>query len=453
MTPPLLHRPFFDWEGAGRQLGETMNAYHAFVVIGANPVATGLVAVGIARAQSLHRRVALGDLFAESPPIQALVHTDDPHGLVDSFLYGVSITKIAHEVPGPGELFVMPSGTDAPPYEEMLPSPRWQRLAAGFREMGALLVLAAPASAPRLADLIAVTDGAVLVGESAPGSLPDVPVLGSVKEPRQVLLRRTTPPPSAAPTWTNKRIAAAAGVALTVAAAGLAAWLAYRPLAGAGPSRMGSKQDSLHPIARGIPKLDSALRDTARADTSAAAVTGATVPAAVTPTPPILKVSDPSDSADAAAYAVELVAENTQAGAIFKLKKDGTNLPAATFAADLIQGARWFKVVSGAFETAKSADSLLSALKRRKLLVGGESVVRLPYAFLIDSGVPGKAVTGMVASYLDRGQPVYALRQQDGTAWLLIGAFATIEQSSLNTESLRASGILPVLVYRKGRMF
>jgi hypothetical protein len=164
-------------------------------------------------------------------------------------------------------------------------------------------------------------------------------------------------------------------------------------------------------------------------------------------------VTDPSDSADAAAYAVELVAESTQAGAIFKLKKDGKDLPTVTFAPDLLQGARWFKVVSGAFESAKSADSLLNAFKRRKLLVGGESVVRLPFAFLIDSGVPAKAVPGMVATYLDRGQPVYGLRQQDGTAWLLIGAFATIEQASLNTESLRASGILPVLVYRKGRMF
>src|SRR5207253_3687551 len=100
-----------------------LGAYNAIVVLGSNPVATGRVAVGIARAQSGLRRVALGDLFAESPPIQALVTNDDPHGLVDSFLYGVSITKIAHQVPDAGELFVMPSGTHAPPYEESLPSP------------------------------------------------------------------------------------------------------------------------------------------------------------------------------------------------------------------------------------------------------------------------------------------------------------------------------------------
>ena len=43
------------------------------------------------------------------------------------------------------------------------------------------------------------------------------------------------------------------------------------------------------------------------------------------------------------------MAANTQAGAILKLQKDGKDLPAATFAPAMIQGARWFKVVSGAF--------------------------------------------------------------------------------------------------------
>jgi hypothetical protein len=59
----------------------------------------------------------------------------------------------------------------------------------------------------------------------------------------------------------------------------------------------------------------------------------------------------------------------------------------------------------------------------------------------------------MVATYADHGQPVYALRQTDGTAWLLAGAFQTVEQSSMYAETLRASNIPPVLVYRKGRPF
>jgi hypothetical protein len=37
--------------------------------------------------------------------------------------------------------------------------------------------------------------------------------------------------------------------------------------------------------------------------------------------------------------------------------------------------------------------------------------------------------------------------------WLLAGAFETLDQASVYGESLRASGITPVLVYRKGRTF
>ena len=57
------------------------------------------------------------------------------------------------------------------------------------------------------------------------------------------------------------------------------------------------------------------------------------------------------------------------------------------------------------------------------------------------------------ATYADRGQPVYALRQSDGTAHLYAGAFEFPEQAVLFAESLRAAGLTPVLVYRKGRVF
>jgi hypothetical protein len=137
-----------------------------------------------------------------------------------------------------------------------------------------------------------------------------------------------------------------------------------------------------------------------------------------------------------------------------KLQKDGKTLPAATFAPALIQGAQWYKVIAGAFRERFGADSLLDVLRRRHVLdQASGTVVNLPFAFLIDSGVPASAVPGMVSMYADRGQPVYALRQANGTAWLLIGAFQSPQQSLLYASSLRASGITPVLVYRKGRSF
>lgn len=434
-------RPF-DWEAAGRELGATLDGFGAIVVIGSDPVATGKVAVGVARTQAKRRRVALGDLFAESPPIQELVTSDDPHGLVDSFLYGVSLTRIAHPVADAGELHVMPSGTEPPSYEEMLPNPRWSRLASGFREVGALLVLAAPVSAPRIEALVGMLDGAVLVGESLPRDLPVSQVISTVREPRPAQrppVDGAEEPESDKPEWNRRRIATAAGIALTLLLAAAAAWLAYRPLAEGGVHpNQGPKPDTtrgLHAIVTTPASADSTVKDT-------------------TPTVTVPRVTNPADSAQASSFAVELAAANSQAGAIMRLQQIGKDLPVATFSPVQIQGTRWFYVIGGAFTDRASADSLLAALRRRKILdsLSGE-VVQAPFAFLIDTGVKAAAVPGMVATYADHGQPVYALRQTDGTAWLLAGAFQTVEQSSMYAETLRASNITPVLVYRKGRPF
>jgi hypothetical protein len=440
MTGPRPRRGF-DWDGAGRELGGSLDGYHAVVVIGADPVVTGRVAVAAARVQAVKRRVAVGDLFAESPPIQDLVEAEDPHGLVDSFTYGVSLSKIAHPVRDAGELFVMPSGTEPPAYDEILPNPRWHRLAAGFREVGALLILAAPANAPQIEKLVAATDGAVLVGEVVPRQLPVSAVITTVRETRPdvPVPDAETPAPVSpapvAPRWSKRRVAAVAGVALTVALAAAAAWLAYRPLADES-RRLGGRPDT----AGAARPFRAVHLDSAR-DTSAAVIPV---------TPPIL---NPQDSATAAAFAVELMAANTQAGAILKLQQDGKNLPAATFSPVLIQGARWYKVIAGASATEADADTLLADLRRRKVLdAGSGTVVRVPLAFLIDS-VPPTAVAAMIATYVDRGQPLYALRQDNGMVWLLLGAFETVEQSLLYAESLRASEVTPVLVYRKGRSF
>jgi hypothetical protein len=448
VTAPESRRPF-DWEGAGQRLGESFDGYHAVVVAGNDPIITGRVAIGIGRAQAKHRRAAVGDLFAESQPIQDLVRSDDPHGLVDSFLYGVSLNRIAHAVPGAGELFVMPSGTEPPNYEEMLAHPRWLRVAVGFEEVGALLVLAVPASAPSLAELIDSTDGVVFVGPATVADVPATSVLGTIEAPRTraevaaadgPIPRPAVPARVAArqPRW---RAASFAGLGISVTIAAIAAWLAYRPLAG-GPQRLGPKPGSTKAAKQPTVAMtpESMARDTA-IDTGSLQVE----------TP---EVGNPEDSAQAAAFGVELLAANTQAGAILKLQKDGKTLPAATFAPALIQGAQWYKVIAGAFKDRVGADSLLEALRRRKVLDSGNgAVVNLPLAFLIDSGVPASAVPGMVSMYADRGQPVYALRQANGSAWLLIGAFQSPQQSLLYASSLRASGITPVLVYRKGRSF
>jgi hypothetical protein len=342
----------------------------------------------------------------------------------------------------------MPTGTEPPDYEQMLAHPRWLRLAVSFEEVGALLVLAVPASAPRLAELVDSTDGVVFVGPASVADIPSTSLLGTIEAPRarpETSQSPQQPGPAVGarvlqkkqPRW---RAASFAGLGISVTIAAIAAWLAYRPLAG-GPQRLGPKPGSPKAARQTVAMTpESMVRDTA-VDTGS-----------LQPDSP--EVSNPEDSAQAAAFGVELLAANTQAGAILKLQKDGKTLPAATFAPALIQGAQWYKVIAGAFKDRVGADSLLDALRRRKVLdPGNGAVVNLPLAFLIDSGVPASAVPGMVSMYADRGQPVYALRQANGSAWLLIGAFQSPQQSLLYASSLRASGITPVLVYRKGRSF
>jgi hypothetical protein len=165
-------------------------------------------------------------------------------------------------------------------------------------------------------------------------------------------------------------------------------------------------------------------------------------------------LSDPHDSAAALSYAVALTNTNTEAGAILNLRQNGGMLPAATYAPVPIDGVQWFRVLAGAYRASASADSLLADLRGRGLLdAHSGSVVRTPFAFVVDSSVPASAVPQRLAQYAVQGRPVYALRQIDGSARLYAGAFETPAQAALYAESLRAAGIAPVLAFRIGRVF
>jgi len=432
-----------EWVAEGRRLGDKLGDYSAIVVLGEDATETASVAVGLAESQHARRRVAVADLFGEAPPLRELLSSDDPHGIVDSFLYGVSLNKIAQLVPGSEQLFVLPTGTDTPDYEELLVNPRWRRLAGGFREMGALFIVVAPASAPRVEHLVAAMDGAVLVGDAVPPQLPVSAVIASVHA------KVVAPPPPVAPAIParaarpalvapkergSRRRDAVVGGLVAVVVVFTVGWLAMRPRSFL-PDNSGKARQPAPAASRGnvAVKFDSAA---ARISSDGTAI------------------ADPADSAIADVFAVQLMAANTRSGAILRLQQAGSRLPAATFAPVLEDGAEWSQVIAGAFTDSLSADSLLTRLRRDQLVDASHGiVVRVPFAFLIDSGVKAEAVDGMVTEFASRGQPVYALRQPDGSAMLFAGAFATPEQASLYAQSLRASGVTPVLEYRHGRQF
>ena len=142
MSTPQSDMPAGDaaWVDDGMRLGASLDDAHLVLVLGDDTRATALAALGVARAQSGRRRVALGDLLGDAEPIQQLLTEDDPHGLVDSFLYGVSINKIARPVPLYGDFYVLPTVSEVFSDEDIFRNSRWRRLAAGFRETGSMLV-------------------------------------------------------------------------------------------------------------------------------------------------------------------------------------------------------------------------------------------------------------------------------------------------------------------------
>lgn len=466
-----------DWEEEGRQLGPTIDAYHAIVIVGADPIATAQVALGIGRVQGDRRRVAIADLLGESPPLQSLVHADDPHGIVDSFMYGVSLNRIAYPVDGTGELFVMPSGTEPIDYEDLFINSRWRRLAAGFREVGALLVLAAPAGAPHLRQLVDATDGAVLVGDEVPGELPVSQSLAWIRphrhapmtlaegstyetptEPAPAAYRRTPIEVNLVPARPVRRhmVPGVFGVLITLLLVLTGFWFARRPFAADGKSWLGVKPGT--PAASkatgGTLELDSvaraaqAARDSALRDSAARAAALAVLPDSF----PVLAPANPADSATASAFAVILENTNGLTGAMMDMGSKYPKVPAGSYALDL--RTRYYKLVAGAYQTRAGADSMLAQLRSRKVLaVGFGAVVFLPYAFLVDTNVVIADVAPRLTRAAARAQPVYALRQANGTANLYFGAYESPQEASLAVPAARRAGLAPTLVYRTGRVF
>ena len=422
------------WEDAGRQIAPLLGSYSAVVVTSSDPLAAAHVAIGIARAEAAQRRSVVADLVGDLPPLRSLVNEEDPHGITDSFLYGVSFNKIGYQVEGTENLYVMPSGTESDIGEEIFRSGRWKKLASGFIESGALLLLVARNDSPGLGDLIDQVDGAVLVKDAELSGAPAALILARVAAPTPTLKIPLYRIAERAATWKQHRwfYPVVGGIALLLVAS-LALGLM---LAGVGKS------------VRQVPRV-------------AARPLPAPTPPPPRPPPETLYVAPPAnvnDSAQAAAFTVELQVANTAKGANLFVGKYGAALPAAAVSPVPIDPDRtiWYKVTAGAYTRREQADSLLLALRTSGVLSDpAGNVTRTPLALLVDS-VPSQggitdAVNAAVQKYTARALPVYALIQNDGGALLYAGAFARADQSAELIRTLRGAGLKPVLVYRTGR--
>ncbi|MHB1312604.1 MAG: hypothetical protein ACYC3L_11370, partial [Gemmatimonadaceae bacterium] len=159
--------PADPWEDEGRRLAPLFGAVSSAVVIGADPESAARVALGLARAAVPERRVAIADLSGLSPTLRALAGPEGGAGISDCFRDGVSLNDAARPAAdGTPALFILPCGGDVPVPEDVFRSERWGRLAAGFADAGALLLLVARTGTPGLEALVPQADGAISVGDA-----------------------------------------------------------------------------------------------------------------------------------------------------------------------------------------------------------------------------------------------------------------------------------------------
>ena len=421
------------WEAAGSRIAGALDDASAVVVLGHDPIATASVALGIGRAQAARRRVAVGDLIGDVAPLRELVTDDDPHGITDAFLYGVSLNKIARQIDTVGNLHVLPTGSEAVVQEDILGNDRWRRLAGGFHEVGALLLVAAPAAIPGVEALIGMLDGVVLVG-GVESPVPNARVFADVSS----AARRPGPRPvqrkaavAAAPGRRRRWMVPVAAVAVIAAVAAL--------------------------VTRNYPTRPQSPVPALRRDSAAASDSlVATTPPAVDSSPP-LAVANPGDSANASRFAVQIAMIDTEDGAAIRVRSGGGDFPVATFApvSRGADGGMWYKVVTGAYTDRARAVQLLSFLRTRGVVPQGwGTVIRAPFALSIASAPSTTEAAALIADFHSRQVPVYGLLQRDGSVRIYSGAFETPDEATpAKLALLRNKNIDATLVYRVGRAY
>ncbi len=415
---------------AGQRAAIAVRGYSTVLVVSDEPIEAANAAIGVAYAESAHRRVVIGDLAGEVSPIQSLIDTADPHGIYDSFIFGTSLERVIYSVEGNDNLNVLPSGTESAATAEIIGSPRWRRIASEFAATDALLLLVAASDAPGLDKLSSQLDGMLVIGNPRLEMGPEAVLLARIPHPTPEPALKKIAPPVEQPFLRWRGVALAGGALLLLLVA-----LAILRLGGL--ARMGFSGGPDTVIIPDSPPHDSIAA----------------------PQREVLLPVNPQDSATAANFAIEILNANTAESANFELQRHGEMMPAATISLVPIGSteAVWYKVFAGALSDSAQAERLLRSLRRRRIVADSLGrVVRVPLALRVDS-VPSQAAVlsksrEMVKGYAARGVAAYALMQTDGSARIYAGAFQTPEESSLSATALRVAGATPVLEFRTGRV-
>lgn len=382
------------------------------------------------------RRVGLVDLSLERPALQARAGDVGDEGIVDAFVFGASLGHVAREQEP--DLYFIPVGTAPTKPEEIWANPRWQRLARGFRQEGALLLLFVPPHAlPRLG---AELEGVVVLAPV--GYLPDSPTFPGIGERlkrgtpllavvcNQPAPPRPTPPPQPRASLSvprpRPRLAVRPPVLWAVGVVGaatlLGVWLAGRGEPRAEPSAVGSPASSA---------------PAAPASSGAGAGAGA---------------AEETAGGDSLFYSVQVAAFNQADQAMaYARKVPEAARPATVSAVRLGRQGLWYRVIVGAFATADGADSLLRALWREGAVERPNgTILRTPHAYLIERQGGAEAAAERVEALRRRGVAAYIVSAPGGSVQVLAGAFEAPDQAAAADSLLRLEGLRARLVQRMG---
>jgi hypothetical protein len=160
-----------------------------------------------------------------------------------------------------------------------------------------------------------------------------------------------------------------------------------------------------------------------------------------------------SETPDAAAWTVEIASVNSAAGALLRVRQAVDSVPVPTYSPTLpgATSSPWYRLLAGAYPNREAAESLLVALRYRGVVnASGGRVVRAPYAWLVEDGVPPEMSAERLFAYRQQGLPAYALYGSSGLARIYVGAFESEEEARLLKPSFDSLHINATLTARVG---
>jgi len=385
-------------------------------------------------------RVCLVDLFLGDPMYEGSRGAPAGEGIVDAFLYGVSMQRVAVEQEVAGFYFIG-AGAPASYPDEVWGNTRWRRLQRGFASEGALLVLLIPAAAAHhlpskpdhvvlLANALSETPNVVLewarsgipvsrvLSERDPSRAPVEPAAPAVREKPTVpksgdreVLRPIPRPPS------RRKRATIGGwtIALTVGAIVVAVVATVELLR------------TTHGLRPGESTNDSAV-PSPRAGTSGPA------------------------EGDSLFYTIQIATYTSGAAAT----EQATMFEAAGWAVTVAsvrlgrQGT-WHRLMVGALRDPADAQRALEQLWGEGLLDrGAGTVLRTPFALQLAREPDRTAAEARLEGVRTRGFVGYIVRAPDGSYRVLVGAFETTEQAERADSTLNAADLDGTIVRRTG---